>query len=59
MASFGVARRRRRAQDAFARGERRLLFSGELVEDIPPAVRRWLSERGLLPPALADPTGAG
>jgi hypothetical protein len=33
-----------RAQQAFEAGEHGRLFQGELVEDIPEGLRRWLKE---------------
>jgi hypothetical protein len=37
-----------RAQQAFEAGEHGRLFRGEVVEDIPEGLRRWLAENGLL-----------
>jgi len=45
--------RLQRAQDAFEKGETNLLFRGENIGDIPPGLRNWLVNQGLLDEEIA------
>jgi predicted ATPase len=46
---IGVAMvRLRRAQEAFDAGQQARLFHGELIEDLPDGLRRWLQQEGQL-----------
>jgi eukaryotic-like serine/threonine-protein kinase len=49
----------RRAQAAFEAGEHERLFRGELVEDLPEGLRRWLVQTGQLTPERALLPGGG
>src|SRR5262249_38820577 len=47
-----------RAEEAFESGAHDRLYRGECIEDIPPAVRGWLKDRGLLGCVRSPPSGA-
>jgi tetratricopeptide (TPR) repeat protein len=47
----------RRAVEAFEAGEHDRLFRGELIEDIPEGLRRWLHESGQMRPPIPLPRG--
>jgi serine/threonine protein kinase len=45
--------RLQRAQEAFEAGQHERLFRGELIDDLPEGLRRWLVQTGQLAPELA------